>query len=80
MLPGPTAVTMEVRIALLHTMYPAVAWVALRTEIGIHTVVPNSIPLRVERSIPLIVEPWMVCPRIVRGEHMFPQYVVALSG
>ncbi|GJZ65264.1 hypothetical protein Tco_0621960, partial [Tanacetum coccineum] len=25
------------------------------------------------------MEPWMVRPRIVRGEHMFPQYVVAGS-
>nr|GFA49551.1 retrotransposon protein, putative, Ty1-copia subclass [Tanacetum cinerariifolium] len=32
MLPGPTAVMVEVRIAALHTMYPAVAWVALLTE------------------------------------------------
>nr|GEY42353.1 hypothetical protein [Tanacetum cinerariifolium] len=32
MLPGPTAVTVEVRIAPFHTMYPAVAWVALLTE------------------------------------------------
>nr|GEV58312.1 F-box domain, leucine-rich repeat domain, L domain-like protein [Tanacetum cinerariifolium] len=32
MLPGPTTVTVEVRIILLHTMYPAVAWVALLTE------------------------------------------------
>nr|GFB98687.1 hypothetical protein [Tanacetum cinerariifolium] len=32
MLPGPTAVTVEVRIAPLHTMYPAVSWVALLTE------------------------------------------------
>nr|GEZ47964.1 hypothetical protein [Tanacetum cinerariifolium] len=32
MLPGPTAVTVEVRITLLHTMYPTVAWVALLTE------------------------------------------------
>nr|GEV25462.1 F-box domain, leucine-rich repeat domain, L domain-like protein [Tanacetum cinerariifolium] len=32
MLPGPTAVTVEVRIGPLHTMYPAVAWVALLTE------------------------------------------------
>nr|GFB41756.1 hypothetical protein [Tanacetum cinerariifolium] len=32
MLPGPTAVTVDVRIAPLHTMYPAVAWVALLTE------------------------------------------------
>nr|GFC22668.1 hypothetical protein [Tanacetum cinerariifolium] len=32
MLPGLTAVTVEVRIAPLHTMYPAVAWVALLTE------------------------------------------------
>nr|GEZ95434.1 hypothetical protein [Tanacetum cinerariifolium] len=33
MLPGPTAVTVEVRIAPLHTMYPAVAWVALLTDV-----------------------------------------------
>nr|GFB59158.1 hypothetical protein [Tanacetum cinerariifolium] len=32
MLPGPTAVTVKVRIAPIHTMYPAVAWVALLTE------------------------------------------------
>nr|GFD29306.1 hypothetical protein [Tanacetum cinerariifolium] len=32
MLPGPMAVTVEVRIAPLYTMYPAVAWVALLTE------------------------------------------------
>nr|GFB12570.1 hypothetical protein [Tanacetum cinerariifolium] len=31
MLPGPTAVTVEVRIAPLHIMY-AIAWVALLTE------------------------------------------------
>ncbi|GJX53621.1 hypothetical protein Tco_0281990 [Tanacetum coccineum] len=34
MLPGPTAVTVVVRIVPLHTMYPAVAWVALLTERG----------------------------------------------
>nr|GEX34921.1 hypothetical protein [Tanacetum cinerariifolium] len=31
-LPGPTAVTVEVRIAPHYTMYPAVAWVALLTK------------------------------------------------
>nr|GFC51358.1 hypothetical protein [Tanacetum cinerariifolium] len=31
-LPGPKAVTVEVRIAPLHTMYPAISWVALLTE------------------------------------------------
>ncbi|GJU43441.1 zinc finger, CCHC-type containing protein [Tanacetum coccineum] len=35
MLPSPTAVTVAVRIVPLHTMYPAVAWVALQTEIRI---------------------------------------------
>ncbi|GKF09564.1 hypothetical protein Tco_0043788, partial [Tanacetum coccineum] len=35
MLPGPTAVTVAVRIVPLHTMYPAVAWVALLTEVRI---------------------------------------------
>nr|GFC35104.1 S-adenosyl-L-methionine-dependent methyltransferases superfamily protein [Tanacetum cinerariifolium] len=34
-LPGPTAVTVEVRIVPLHTMYPAVALVALLTEVRI---------------------------------------------
>nr|GEV78953.1 hypothetical protein [Tanacetum cinerariifolium] len=33
MLPGSMVVTVEVRIAPLHTMYPAVAWVVLLTEI-----------------------------------------------
>nr|GFC24087.1 hypothetical protein [Tanacetum cinerariifolium] len=32
MLPGPMAVTVDVRISPLHTIYPAVAWVALLTE------------------------------------------------
>nr|GEX18610.1 serine/threonine/dual specificity protein kinase, catalytic domain-containing protein [Tanacetum cinerariifolium] len=36
MLPGPTTVTVEVRIAPLQTMYPSVAWVALLTETEIN--------------------------------------------
>ncbi|GJV66467.1 hypothetical protein Tco_1481976 [Tanacetum coccineum] len=32
MLPGPTSVTVAVRIVPLHTMYPPVAWAALLTE------------------------------------------------
>nr|GFB77663.1 hypothetical protein [Tanacetum cinerariifolium] len=68
MLLGPTVVTVEVRIAPLHTMYPAVAWVALLTEEviwGVPLYYPSWLKVLKERKAALITD--------IEAAHGIPQ-------